>query len=78
MRTFTTLLAILATSLAVAQIPDVLIKIEPLFHFRTNRNGKTTFHLYDSLGNYGTVGLSFNLEPGFQVLVSQRLQTTIS
>lgn len=75
MRTFTTLLAILASSLAVAQIPDVLIKIEPLFHFRTNRNGKTTFHLYDSLGNYGTVGLSFNLEPGFQVLVSQRLQT---
>lgn len=65
----------LIAAAANAQIPDVIIKVEPLFHFRTDRNGKTTFRLYDSLGNYGTVGLSFNLEPGFQVLISQRLQT---
>lgn len=74
MRKFFTFIAILTSCVASAQIPDVLIKVEPLFHFRNDRNGKTTFHLYDSLGNYGTVGLSFNLEPGFQVLVSQRLQ----
>ena len=68
------LMAILLPGFAIAQIPDVLIHFEPLFNIRSDRNGKTTFQLYDALGNYGTVGLSFNLEPGFRVLVSQRLQ----
>jgi hypothetical protein len=59
---------------ASAQIPDVIIKIDPLLHYREVPRGKDTLRGYDSLGNYGTVGLSFNLEPGFQVVVSQRLQ----
>lgn len=62
-------------ALVQAQIPDVIVKFDPIFHYRTDREGKTTFRAYDALGNYGTVGLSFTLEPGFQVLVSQRLQT---
>lgn len=57
-----------------AQIPDVLVKVDALFHYRSESKGKTTLRAYDSLGNYGTVGLSFTLEPGFQVLISQRFQ----
>lgn len=59
---------------ASAQTPDVVVKFDFLLHYRTEQGGKTFLRAYDSLGNYGTVGLSFTLEPGFQVLVSQRLQ----
>lgn len=61
-------------TLATAQIPDVLVKVDGLLHYRSEAKGKTTLRAYDSLGNYGTVGLSFTLEPGFQVLIAQRFQ----
>lgn len=67
-------LATLATA-GSAQIPDVLVKVDALLHYRTETKGKTTLRAYDSLGNYGTVGLSFTLEPGFQVLIAQRFQS---
>lgn len=75
MRTILVFAALAVSTLASAQIPDVIVKFDPIFHYRTDREGKTTFRAYDALGNYGTVGLSFTLEPGFLVLVSQRLQT---
>jgi len=68
------LLGVSLPGLGAAQIPDVLVKVDALLHYRTETKGKTTLRAYDSLGNYGTVGLSFTLEPGFQVLIAQRFQ----
>jgi len=59
---------------ASAQVPDVIVKIDLLLNYRTEQGGRTFLRAYDSLGRYGTAGLSFTLEPGFQVLISQRLQ----
>ncbi len=61
-------------TLVPAQIPDVLVKIDALLHYRAVGRKNGALHAYDSLGNYGTVGLTFTLEPGFQVFVAQRLE----
>lgn len=63
-----------SAGLSSAQIPDVLVKLDVLLHYRTEQGGRTTVRAYDSLGRYGTAGLSFTLEPGFQVIISQRFQ----
>lgn len=65
---------VFASGGAFAQIPDVLIKIDAILHYRSVKGRGSSLHAYDSLGNYGTVGLSFTLEPGFRVYVAQRLE----
>jgi hypothetical protein len=52
----------------------VLFKADVILHYRSEQGKRTTFKAYDSLGNYSTVGLQFTLEPGFEVIVTQRLQ----
>lgn len=64
----------LGSGYASAQIPDVLVKIDALLHYRTDKGKRGKLNAYDSLGNYGTVGLTFTLEPGFQIYLAQRLE----
>lgn len=58
----------------LAQAPDVAIKLDARLNYRTAEADANTQRLYDSLGNYSLVSLSFKLEPGFRVFVSQKLQ----
>lgn len=69
----TAILAAIATS-ACAQAPDVTIKLDARLNYRSAPKDANTQRMYDSLGNYSLVSLSFKLEPGFNVLVSQKLQ----
>src|SRR5688572_31745900 len=43
-------------------------------HFRINADGDSNFRWYDPLGKHSTVGLSMILEPGFRVVVTEKLQ----
>lgn len=58
----------------VAQAPDVTIKLDARLNYRTAGQDANTQRLYDYLGNYSIVSLSFKLEPGFRVYVGQKLQ----
>lgn len=57
-----------------AQAPDVTIKLDARLNYRSAPEDANTQRMYDSLGNYSLVSLSFKLEPGFTVFVSQKLQ----
>lgn len=67
-------LLILVASIASAQAPDVVIKLDARLNYRTAPGSANTQRLYDSLGNYSIVSLGFTLEPGFRVHVGQKLQ----
>ncbi|MCC7230707.1 MAG: hypothetical protein IT203_09970 [Fimbriimonadaceae bacterium] len=62
------------SALAVAQAPDVKINLDARLNYRSAPNDPNTQRLYDSLGRYSLVSLSFTLEPGFRVFVSEKLQ----
>lgn len=61
-------------TVAGAQAPDVVIKLDARLNYRTAPADANTQRLYDSLGNYSIVSLAFKLEPGFRVYVGQKLQ----
>lgn len=64
-----------ATTAAVAQAPDVLIKADLRFGLSSERGGRSYLRWFDAMGRPSTVSLHFTLEPGFRAMVSQRLQT---
>lgn len=68
------LLPILLPAAAIAQTPDVVIRIEANPQLRIDSDGKSSFRWYDTLGRHSTVGLSMILEPGFRLFVTERLQ----
>ena len=59
---------------AVAQTPDVAVKLDAVLHYRSGMNQPTTLRFYDSLAHPSTVALTFHLETGFRGYVSERLQ----
>jgi hypothetical protein len=59
---------------AIAQAPDVTIKLDARLNYRSAENDATTQRLYDSLGEFSIVSIAFKLEPGFRVFASQKLQ----
>ncbi len=60
--------------IAAAQAPDVTIKLDARLNYRSADDSASTQRMYDALGNYSIVSLSFKLEPGFRVYVGQKLQ----
>lgn len=58
-----------------AQAPDVVVHVDLLPNYRSTIGGNNAFRFYDALGRASTVGLSMILEPGFRVVVKQRVQT---
>ncbi len=67
-------MAVAATAISSAQIPDVLIHVDLRPTYRAFNGGGTTGHWYDDLGRASTVGLSLTLEPGLKAYFSQRLE----
>jgi len=68
-------LALVVTSFAAsAQTPEFTLKIDLRPTYMSERGDHTTFRWYDSMGRHSTIGLQLNLEPGYRIWVSQRLQ----
>lgn len=59
---------------ALAQSPDVVIRLDLLPTYRSESDHGTSFRFYDPMGRMSTAGLSLILEPGFRLTVSERLQ----
>lgn len=74
MRLFTIVAFVLLPLSAVAQAPDVRVKLDAVINGSSDENGKRNVRLYDRLGNRGVLALTFYLEPGFRTYVTQRLQ----
>ena len=74
MRGLGTALAASIAATVCSQAPDVTIKLDARLNYRSAPEDASTQRMYDSLGNYSLVSLSFKLEPGFSVFVSQKLQ----
>ncbi|HRF58420.1 MAG TPA: hypothetical protein PLH94_00740 [Fimbriimonadaceae bacterium] len=69
------MLALVVTSFAAsAQTPEFTLKIDLRPTYMSERGDHTTFRWYDSMGRHSTIGLQLNLEPGYRIWVSQRLQ----
>lgn len=69
-----TMLTAIGTTTAFCQVPDTQIKVDLNFHYNAPRSGQPTFRLYDSFGRHSKLMLYLTLEPGFRVVVSERLQ----
>jgi hypothetical protein len=59
---------------ALAQSPDVAVKLDLAPTYRSSKGADTLFRWYDTLGHYSTAGLLLRLEPGYRAYVSERLQ----
>jgi hypothetical protein len=57
-----------------AQSPDVVLKVDLNPFLQVDDKGRNTFRWYDSLGHHSTVGLSMILEPGYRLVVTERIQ----
>lgn len=71
---YSLLLISFVTSQAFGQAPDYAIKANLSLVSLAELGGKTRIRWVDARGNYSTVGVSLNLEPGYYVLVTERLQ----
>ena len=74
MRRWLTLSLVVLPGLALAQFPDVQIKLDLRPTYLSSQGGRSTFRWYDAMGRHSTVGLVFLLEPGFRFFVAQRIQ----
>ncbi len=70
----TVLLVLVGSETAQAQNPDVRFLVDTNISYRTVRRGSQTIKFYSPLGRFSTASLTFRLEPGLRVFVSQRLQ----
>lgn len=64
----------LGASLASAQAPDVVVKLDVRLVYSGVNGGNGEIRWYDRLGRYSTVGLAFRLEPGLRVVITEKLQ----
>lgn len=60
---------------AVAQQPDLRLKVDLALQLVSEKRGPFLARLYTPFGRYSTVSLTALTEPGFNITVSQRLQT---
>lgn len=59
---------------ASAQIPDVKLHLDAVAAYRDNSLRNTRIRYYSSFGQFSTVALQFELEPGFTAFLSQKLE----
>jgi hypothetical protein len=64
----------LALGAAQAQTPDWLVKVNLRLTVYSQKDGGTSFRMFDKFGRHSTVGLWLTIEPGFQVVLAQRIQ----
>lgn len=71
----TTFLGLLSlASLSVAQDPNVTFRVHLTENYFSNQRAPSRLRLYDSQGKMSVVGFGVNLETGYFVLVTERLQ----
>ena len=73
-KTFAVASIVALAGFASAQDPDVRFKVDLLFSYRTGNERPVVAKFYDALGHFSTVGLTFFVETGFKVFVSEKLQ----
>lgn len=66
---------LLFSSNALAQQPDVQVKLDLVPTLTSTLKGPNAFQWYDLLGHYSTVGLSATFEQGYHAYLSERLET---
>ncbi len=73
MKRLVPLLVFGAACSASAQTPDLALKLDLNLAYTQSSGGKTRFRWYDPMGRHSTVGVGMNLEPGYYILVTERL-----
>lgn len=61
--------------LSLAQTPNMAIKVDVTAWYQSITGGSTKLRWYDRMGRHSTIGIGMNLEPGYYVLVTERLET---
>lgn len=62
------------TTLSWSQTPDFSLRIDLRLHYTTESGGGAKLRWYDPMGRHSVVGFGLNLEPGYYLLVTERLQ----
>jgi hypothetical protein len=74
MKTIGLLVAATLACACSAQNPNVLVKLDVRLSYHDSQDRSGKFHAYDPLGRQSTVTLQFSLEPGFDLVLSQRFE----
>lgn len=61
-------------SMAIAQTPDVVLRVDLNPNYTSTTGSKNRLRWFDPLGRPSTIGVGLILEPGYYVLISERLQ----
>lgn len=59
---------------AAAQVPDVALRIDLNLNYQSTSGSKNRIRWYDPLGRHSVVGVGMTLEPGYYVLITERMQ----
>lgn len=57
-----------------AQIPNVQVKFDGLLFLRDGKGSSPRFKAYDLWGKHSVITIELNIEPGFDLVLSQRFQ----
>lgn len=74
MRSSAVAIILLASVPSLAQMPNVLVKLDASMSVRGGKSSDSKFFGYDPLGRHSVISLHFTLEPGFDVVLGQRFQ----
>lgn len=74
MKRAATLGMLVAVAVSHAQNPNVVVKLDATLQLRGGHDVETRLRSYDLMGRHSVVTLSFTLEPGFEVVLSERFQ----
>lgn len=70
----TVCLTLAAAPCLFAQIPNVQVKFDGLLHLRDGKGASPRFKAYDLWGKHSVITIELNIEPGFDLVLSQRFQ----
>lgn len=65
----------LIAGMCLAQDPNVAFRVDLNLNYTSTKGSQNRVRWFDPRGKMSTVGFGINLEPGYYVLVTQRLQT---
>ncbi len=74
MKSWAVLVGMGLAAIAPAQVPDVKLRLDAVMSYRQDRNGDAKIRYYSVFGQFSTVALRFELEPGFTGFLSQKLE----
>jgi len=66
--------ALSSVSIAYAQVPNAAVRVDLFPSYISETGSKNRIRWYDPMARVSTVGMGLNLEPGYYVLITERLQ----